>query len=117
MSLNSLNSVGGCYIHVNTEAFLARLPNLAAMAVQKGVCKLTDTKRAEKTERGRAGVSQDLWSGVPKWVYSGRLFFVSVRTNKRHHHHHAPGRRWHVFGSPVGHGVVRGGIISDGGVG
>jgi len=26
---------------------------------------------------------------VPKWVYSsGRLFFVSVRTNKRHHHHH-----------------------------
>ncbi len=63
MSLNSLNSVGGCYIHVNTEAFLPRLPNLAAMAVQKGVCKLTDTKRAEKTERG--------------WVYhriSGRVY-------------------------------------------
>jgi len=28
----------------------------------------------------------DGMSGVPKWVYSGRLFFVS-RTNKRHHYH------------------------------
>ena len=26
--------------------------------------------------------------GGTQWVYGGRLFVVSARTNKRHHHHH-----------------------------
>jgi hypothetical protein len=35
-------------IHVNTEAFLARLPSWQSWFVHKGVYKSTETKRAKK---------------------------------------------------------------------
>jgi hypothetical protein len=38
-------------IHVNKEAFLARLPELKAMAFQKGVCRSTEAKRAKTEEK------------------------------------------------------------------
>jgi hypothetical protein len=33
-------------------------------------------------------VSSSISLGGTQWVYGGRLFIVSERTNKRHHHHH-----------------------------
>jgi hypothetical protein len=36
---------------------------------------------------GSSHVLSSVSRGVTQWVYGGRLFVVSVRTNKRHHHH------------------------------
>ena len=36
---------------------------------------------------GSSHVLSSVSRGVTQWVYGGRLFVVSARTNKRHHHH------------------------------
>ena len=44
-------------IHVNTEAFLARLPGLVAMAVHKGVCMATRQKGLKQKRKRGSGES------------------------------------------------------------